>query len=218
MGIACVEGIEPFIELSHWVAWVVQNWVALTQSFWRALGSWIGLNVPPNVADGLSAVTYTISLFMGYVRLDSTLANKLMAPAKWAENLVTRTKSKLVSLIYFAFASVLLISPYFTVFTLIILKSTTQGVIFGGLFVLLYCMAIFSPKLRNFFDRLLTKGKEKDAAYGEEELYVLDAILTVPVIILLFFTFILALNEISLSADNIMALYNWARCDAGIEC
>ncbi|MDJ0644144.1 MAG: hypothetical protein QNJ15_15130, partial [Erythrobacter sp.] len=95
LAISCVEGIEPFVEVTQWIAWFARNWIELTQAFWTFLFDLVGIRIPVMVADALSGIAYTVALIVSFFRFNLSERSWLIRLARWWNSLINKTRDRL---------------------------------------------------------------------------------------------------------------------------
>ena len=218
---ACLQGLVPLIELSHWVAWFTENWVAFTRMFWGALASFLGWSIPERIADFATSIAYTASLFIGYRRLDYETKRIILMPSQpfglidqWLEKHLPKPAYNILRIP----VSIAIFWQYFLVIFLLYLSSPFMAYAVFAICALigfaddLLPTAIYEKVLRI----VMPQGESLEEKVLDEQFAT--AFLVTSGAILVVLLFILALNEISVHADNIISAYNWARCEAGIHC
>lgn len=235
LAITCLQGVEPFIDLSKWVAWVTGYWVYITRWVWTWLASWVGLKIPNNLADCLTGISYLAALCICFKRSKSFMGSSVDNLAMRFDVLIlklerflreTRTSlshSRVMSFLFdraCIFAAVVFLGfPIYLVYCLVLYASIVQGITLGVALFLLPFMASKLPaqpksKFINYF-RLIS-DHEPLTAYGPGTFLVAYSFAATVVLGVL--VVVLVLNEIALHGDNLLALYKWAKCDAGIKC
>lgn len=221
--IACLQGIEPFIEFTFWVAWVSENWLAWSRMFWNWVGSLVGISVPKSVSDSLSGAVYTFGLFAGYRRTSQALVKTVAMFAfkldGYSERLIKNIPVWLGKVISVA-VGLVIFSPWIIVLILLLLGSPVQAGV-----VLFLCLLI--EKIPGYFPtygprviKFLTGRVDRELQVfdvGEEDIVPLVYLVT-PVVIIFLVFFVLVTNEVAANGTNILAFYDWAKCEAEIRC
>lgn len=218
IAIACMQGIEAFLELSKWISWFTENWINFVRKFWTWAFSWLGLSIDNSIADGMSGFAYTVSLFVGYRRADVAMkkfAEKYFIGAfkskEWLEKNLPYGLGKLLSLVL----SFLMFLPYLIVFFMLWNSSDWMAIAF------LVCCTVINfinyPEMGRKFILWLSGEADEESAIATMGLAPVAYVISSTLILLLLFS-VLIVNEIALNGDNLTDFFNWARCDAGIQC
>ena len=75
----------------------------------------------------------------------------------------------------------------------------------------------YLPRFGPLFQSFLTGDDKLETGVSDKERVML-ALLITPAFALLLAGFMLAMNEVATNGANILAYYEWARCEADIEC
>lgn len=219
--LACMQGLIPLIELSHWVAWLTTNWVEFTRAFWRLIASLFRLDISERIADLASSIVYTASLFIGYRRLDFKTKKILIMPSVpffTLNKLVEEVLPIWISIPTRVLLSMLIFWQFFAVLILLYFSSSFMAYAVFGMCAFIGFLDDILPK--RMYEKVLSMVMPEGDSPEEKELNeaLAAAFLVTSAAVLLVLACILILNEISVRADNIINLYNRARCEAGIEC
>lgn len=224
LAISVVEGIEPFIEVTRWIAWISENWTVFWRSLWANIFARLGVQISTELADGLTGCAYILSLMVATRRLKNDRED-LLRPIDSLIERIGRVGNAIEFTIPENFGVTLLLlfifSPLATLTFLVSLHSAWQAIPLGLVGLALFLMFMIDTGfIADMLDTLAEQlfGKPKDLWTSPASDNFVLTVLTIPLGILAAVVVILCINEIAANGSNFLDAYDWARCDAGIEC
>lgn len=221
IAISIMQGIEPFIEVAQWVAWLTENWTKMTRGFWAFLANLFVLHISENAADFLTGATYSIALVFGFRRLQldrqGFVHSLFEKPFDYTRENPVVLKF-IPSIVPLALFGAILSIPLVVLYKAIEFDSE-QRAIGLSLGFMIFVFPVFLEKTsstKNFVDRIY--GIPADSDQSSRLSYTLLTFSVAPALALLTLLGLLLVNEIAANGENILAAYDWARCDAGIDC
>lgn len=222
IAISAVEGVEPFIEVTKWIAWFTNSWTDFWRLVWSTLFGWLGINIPQSISDGLTGCLYITSFVIAARKVKDDAG-----PAQWltvvmlrlVEPLIKRSNQSLLSgILDISIIFSLLLAPLIVLTYFVFLHSMPQALALICLIVgFVFIAALHKKRLIEKLANLIFGNADDNSSLSGLTTFAL-MVISMPLAALSLIGVILLINEIAANGDNITALYEWARCDAGIEC